>query len=83
MEGKTHLPRDGPIEAKVTNIIKNRKGRDYVVTVSEQIEGSSITFDLSIWEESSQPQPGDHVVLNDVRQRDHGFRAYQAQPKRP
>lgn len=77
------MTRDGPIEAKVTNIVCSPKGRTYVVTVSEQIEGSSITFDLSIWAETSPPEPGDHVILKDVRQRDRGLRAHQAHPKRP
>ena len=71
------------IVAVVQDIVKGKHGY-YVVTTSGEIKGS-ITFSLrkEVWQEKSNPKPGDRVVLSELRKKRDGWYACKARFFRP
>lgn len=75
--------RDPPLIATVQKIVPGGRGT-YVVTTSTNLNGS-ITFSLKkpVWGESTHPEAGSIVILEDVRKQRQGWRAYRARFVRP
>jgi len=70
-------PRDGPIKARVTHI---GQGHDGPYAKCRATSGKRLQISVSlkkpIWEDEKMPAPGDHVLLDDVRERPKGWRSY-------
>ncbi len=69
--------------AVVQDVLTGSHGR-FVVTTSDSVIGS-ITFSLdeSVWQERSDPEPGEYVILSDLRRKRAGWRAHSARHVRP
>jgi hypothetical protein len=69
--------------AVVQDVLTGNHGR-FVVTTSDSVVGS-ITFSLDekVWQEASDPEPGEYVVLSDLRRKRAGWRAHSARHVRP
>jgi len=76
---------NGEVRAVVHSIVENGKHGPYAVATAEGIEGT-ITFSLlpeKGWQEEIWPEPGNVVLLDDVRERRLGWRAHQTRLSRP
>jgi len=68
----------------VQAIIPYGKHGPYVVSTSENIEGS-VTFsvDKPVWQEERWPERGEHVWVDDLTMKRAGWRAHRARFYRP
>lgn len=71
-------------KAKVTEVHSTGQHGPYAVAVSDDLKGS-VTFSLKrpIWKAKKWPNPGDIVLLSDVRERAQGWRAMAGRFSRP
>jgi hypothetical protein len=68
--------REGPIKAKVTDVIDGI----YAVTWPEEFAPKSVTFSLTdgSWIGKRPPKVKEFVILEDIGERDGGYRANKA-----
>lgn len=75
-----------PIRARVTDVVKPKKGEPYVVTYPTEgqriLPTESITFTLKFWIGGTDPIKGQEVILQQVNQHQGGLRAESAEPLR-
>ena len=76
---------NGEVRAVVQGVEQNGKHGPYAWAEAGGIEGN-ITFSLlpeNGWQENVWPEPGNVVLLDDIRERRLGWRAHQAKLSRP
>lgn len=69
--------------AVVDKVVSGKHGL-YAVAHADQLDGS-VTFLLKppVWQESSLPERGIHVILSDVKMKDRGWRSDSVRYVRP
>jgi hypothetical protein len=78
--------RDGPIKAKVIQVIERGRHGPYAKAIPEEkIIPGSVTFALKegVWHEPEWPEAGHFVMLDDLREKPAGWRAHNARFFRP
>lgn len=68
------------VVAVVQKVIANGEHGPFAVATIDGFAGGSVTFSLvpPVWQEKTRPEEGEHVVLDDVRKKRSGWRAYSA-----
>ncbi|MCX6745304.1 MAG: hypothetical protein NTX82_07340 [Candidatus Parcubacteria bacterium] len=77
------MAQDESYQAIVEKVYPNGPHGAYAVTRSDELGSVTFLLDSPVWQEKDFPEPGVLVILEDIRKKRSGWRAYKARFFKP